>query len=120
MVNNSRTTVVSKHCLYIMFTFQPRSLHISKDISYDYNNFVSNSLYQIPITSFQGRQWVVGSNHYCIVGSLIHNLQKTMLMLRTIDFVVMIVNEKNDITHTLPECLYLFTSFVFIEHLIFP
>jgi len=41
MVDESRTTVVSKHYFCAMFTFQPSFLHISKDVLYDYNNFVS-------------------------------------------------------------------------------
>jgi hypothetical protein len=72
-----------------MFTFHPSSLHISKDVSYDSNNFVLSSLYQIPMTFSQGRQWVVGCGHYYIVGdSLVHNSQVTILMARTIGFVV--------------------------------
>ncbi len=42
-----------------MFTFQPSSLHISKEVLYDSSNFVSNYLYWIPITSFQRRRRVV-------------------------------------------------------------
>ncbi len=45
MVDESRTIVVSKHCLCAMFAFQPSFLLIYKDVSYDYNNFVSSSLY---------------------------------------------------------------------------
>jgi len=78
-VDNSRTIVVFEHCLCAMFAFQPYFLHISKGILYDYNNFVSSSLYQIPTTSLQGRQWVVNYGHYCIVGdSLAHNYQETI------------------------------------------
>jgi hypothetical protein len=51
MVNNLRMVVVSKHCSCAMFVFQSCSLHISKDVSYDFNNFVSNSLYQNRTTS---------------------------------------------------------------------
>jgi len=115
MVDNSRTTTISKYCLCTMFAFQLGSLHISKDVLYDSNKFVSNSLYQIPITSSHERQWVVGSSHYRVVGSLIHSLQETMLMLRTTNFVVKIVKEENNITHTLLECSDALTSFVFIE-----
>jgi hypothetical protein len=80
MVDKSRTIVVSEHCIYVMFTFQPSSLHIFKDVLYDYNNFVSSSFYKIPMTSSQGRQWVVGCGHYCIVGdNLAHNSQETIM-----------------------------------------
>jgi hypothetical protein len=51
MVDNLGMVVVSKHCLYVMFIFQSGSFHISKDISYDSNNFVSSSQYQILMTS---------------------------------------------------------------------
>jgi hypothetical protein len=51
MVDDSRMTVVFEHCLCIMFAFQLGSLHISKDNLYDSNNFVSSSLYHIPMTS---------------------------------------------------------------------
>jgi hypothetical protein len=45
MVDNLGTIVISEHCLCAMFVFQPGSLHISKDVSYDSNNFVSSFLY---------------------------------------------------------------------------
>ncbi len=51
MVDNSKMIIVFEHCLCVMFAFQPSSLHISKDVSYDSNNFVSSSLYQISTTS---------------------------------------------------------------------
>jgi hypothetical protein len=74
MVDNSKMIIVFEHYLCVMFVFQPSSLHISKDISYDFNNFVSSSLYQISTTSFQGRQWVVSFGCYCVVGdNLTHN-----------------------------------------------
>jgi hypothetical protein len=60
MVDNLRIIVVFEHCLCVMFVFQLGSLHIYKDVSYDYNNFVSSSLYQIPTTS---RNWPK-CNHY--------------------------------------------------------
>jgi len=46
MVDESGMTIVFKHCLCVMFVFQLSSLHI-KDLSYDSNNIVSNSLYCI-------------------------------------------------------------------------
>jgi hypothetical protein len=84
IVDDLGTTSISKHCLCTMFMFQPRSLHISKDVLYDSNNFTSSFLYQNPMTSLQRRQWVVGCGHYRIVGdSLVHNYQETILMART-------------------------------------
>ncbi len=55
MVNNLGTTFVFEQCLYIMFTFQLGSLHISKDVLYDFNNLVLSLLYQIPTMSSHGR-----------------------------------------------------------------
>jgi hypothetical protein len=89
MVDELGTMIVSKHCLYIMFVFQPCSSHIFKDVLYEYNNFVSSSLYQIPMTSSQGKQWVVGCGHYRIVGdSLVHNSQETILTVGIASYVV--------------------------------
>jgi hypothetical protein len=51
----------------VMFSFQLGSLHISKDVSYDFNNLVLNLLYKIPTTSSKGRQWVVGCGRYCML-----------------------------------------------------
>jgi hypothetical protein len=45
MVDNSRMIIVFEHCLCTMFVFQPSSLHISKDVLYDSNNFVPSVLY---------------------------------------------------------------------------
>jgi hypothetical protein len=50
MVDNSRTIAISEHCLCVMIVFQLGSLHIFKDNSCDSNNFVSSSLYHIPMT----------------------------------------------------------------------
>jgi hypothetical protein len=51
MVNNLGMTSMSEQCLSAMFSFQLGFLHISKDVSYDYNNLVLNLMYQIPMTS---------------------------------------------------------------------
>jgi len=51
MVDESRTTAIFEHCLCPMFVFQLGFLHISKDVSYDFNNFVSSFLYQILMIS---------------------------------------------------------------------
>jgi hypothetical protein len=55
MVDNLGTTFVFEQCFCIMFTFQLGSLHISKDVLYDFNNLVLSLLYQIPTMSSQGR-----------------------------------------------------------------
>ncbi len=55
IVDNLGMAIIFKHCLCIMFVFQLGSLHISKDFSYDSNNFVLSSLYQIPMTFLQGK-----------------------------------------------------------------
>jgi hypothetical protein len=45
MVDNLAMTIILKHCLCAMFAFQLGYLHISKGVSYDFDNFVSTSLY---------------------------------------------------------------------------
>jgi len=45
MVDELGTTTFFEHCFCAMFVFQLGSLHISKYISYDSNNFVLSSLY---------------------------------------------------------------------------
>ncbi len=103
MVDESGMTVVSKHCLCIMFIFQPCSLHISKDVLYDSNNLVSSLLYQIPTTSSQGHQWDLSYDQYRIIGdSLIHNSQDTILMPGIACFVVKIVKDEHKVLNTFP------------------
>jgi hypothetical protein len=51
-----------------MFGFQPRSLHIFKDVAYDANNNVSSLVYQISISIVQGQEWVVSFGCYKVVG----------------------------------------------------
>jgi hypothetical protein len=38
-----------------MFGFQPSSLRISNDVTYDVSNNVSNLVYQIPTSKTQGK-----------------------------------------------------------------
>lgn len=45
MVENLETTIIIKHCLCVMFAFQLGYLYISNDVLYDFDNFVSSSLY---------------------------------------------------------------------------
>ncbi len=105
MVDESRMMSVFKHCFCTMFTFQPFSLHISKDILNDFNNLVSSLLYQIPTTPSQGSQWVVGCGRYCIVGdNLNHNSQNTILTPRTTGSIVKIVKDKHEVLNTILQC----------------
>jgi hypothetical protein len=84
-----------------MFVFQLGSLHIFKDVLYDFNNLVSSSLYQIPTMSSKGCQWVVGFGHYHIVGNnLTHNSQDTILMLGIVGSIVEIVKNKHKVPNT--------------------
>jgi hypothetical protein len=116
MVDNSWTIAISEHCLFDMFAFQPSSLHISKDVSYDYINFVSSSLYQIPMTSLQGRQWVVGCGHCRIVDdSLAHNYQETSLITRTTGSVVKTMKKYFKIDNIFLQCFDSLVSFTFIK-----
>jgi hypothetical protein len=103
MVDNLGMTSMSKQCLCAMFLFELGFLHISKDVSYDYNNLVLNLVYQIPVTSSQGGQWVVGCSCYCIIGnSFTHNFQKTILMPRITRSMVKIVKQKCESNDTWP------------------
>jgi hypothetical protein len=96
--------------LYV--SFQLGSLHISKDVSYDFNNLVLNSVYQIPMISYQGRQWVVGCGCYHNVGnSFIHNSQKIILTPRITRFVVKIVKQEHEVNNIQPLSLVLKTFF---------
>jgi hypothetical protein len=45
LVNGIDATMVFEKCLCAMFGFQPKPLHISKDVAYDVNNNVSSSVY---------------------------------------------------------------------------
>jgi hypothetical protein len=68
------------------------------------------------MTSFQGRQWVVGYACHCIIGdSFIHNFQETILMLRTIRSMVKIVKQEHEINNIQPLFLDKPSSYVFIE-----
>jgi len=98
-----------------MFLFQLRSLYISKDGSYDYNNLVLSLVYQIPMTSSQRRYWVVGCGHYHIVSnSFTHNSQEIILTPRTM-YVVKIVKQEHGVNDT--QLLFSIppSSFDFIE-----
>ncbi len=98
MVDSLGMMVVFEHCLCAMFSFQPSSLHISKDVSYDFNNFVSSFLYQIPMTSLQGRQWVVDYGYYRIVGdNLVHDSQEIILTIGIAGFVVEIMKQELEV-----------------------
>jgi hypothetical protein len=48
MVDDLGMTSVLEHYLYVMFVFQPSSLHVSKDVSYDSNKFVVLDSYDLP------------------------------------------------------------------------
>ncbi len=59
---------------------------------------------------------MVGYGCYCIVGnSLIHNSQETILMSRTIRFVVKIVKQEHEVSDIRPLSLIKPFSFDFIE-----
>jgi hypothetical protein len=54
LVDGTDTIMVFAICLCVMFGFQPRSLHISKDVVYDMNNNVSSLMYQMFVITVQG------------------------------------------------------------------
>ncbi len=68
-VNGTDITIVIEKCLCVMFGFQPGSQHIFKDVTYDANNNISSSMYQISIDIVQGQEWVVSSGRYRVVGA---------------------------------------------------
>jgi hypothetical protein len=73
-------------------------------------------MYQIIVTSFQERQWVVGCERYHIVGdSLTHNFQETILTPRTRGFAVKILKQEHEINDTQPLSSIKPSSYVFIE-----
>ncbi len=68
------------------------------------------------MTSFQGRQWVVGCGcHRIVSNSFIHNFQETILMLRTISYMVKIVKQEHEINDIQLLFLDKPSSYVFIE-----
>jgi Tat protein secretion system quality control protein TatD with DNase activity len=50
---------VIEKCLCAMFGFHPRTVHVSKDETYDDNNNVINSIYQVLVFSDLGLVWRV-------------------------------------------------------------
>jgi hypothetical protein len=52
---------------FLTFGFQLKSLHMSKDATYDANNNVFSLVYQMSITTAQGQEWVVNSKCYKVV-----------------------------------------------------
>ncbi len=72
MVDDLRMTLMSKQCLYVMFSFQLRSLHI--------------------VGGWFGCCRIVGNN--CT-----HNSQGTMLMPRTIRSMVKIMKKEHEVNY---------------------
>jgi len=64
-----------------MFGFQLGSLHISKDVTFDANNNVSNSMYRMLATTIQGQEWVVSSRCYKVVGDNIFAHSKEAILM---------------------------------------
>ncbi len=54
--------------LCVMFGFQPRTVHISKDDAYDDNNNVTIIVYQVPSIITQGLEWTFNAWRFKIVG----------------------------------------------------
>jgi hypothetical protein len=72
-------------------------------------------MYQIPTTSFQHPQWVVGYGWYHIVGdSLNHNSQNTIFMLGIVGSIFKIVKDEHKVLDTLPQCSHALAYFIFI------
>jgi hypothetical protein len=68
------------------------------------------------MTSYQGKQWLVGCGRYRIIGdSLILNSQEIILMPRTIGSMVKILKQKHELSDTRLLFSVKFSSFDFIE-----
>jgi hypothetical protein len=52
---------IIEKCLCVMFGFRPRTVHISKDDTYDDNNNVTIIVYQVPIIITQGLEWTLNA-----------------------------------------------------------
>jgi len=52
---------IFEKCLCVMFGFQPRTMHISKDDAYDNNNNVIIIVYQVSIIIAQGLEWTLNA-----------------------------------------------------------
>jgi hypothetical protein len=66
-------THVIKKCLCGMFSFNIRTMHVSKDDAYDANNNVIRSIYQVLIIGDFNLQWRVNTKRFRIVAK---NLRK--------------------------------------------
>jgi hypothetical protein len=76
--------------LCVMFEFQLGSLHIFKDVTYYAKKiYVSSSVYKVPTTTTQGKQWVVSFRWYKVIGDNMPNhYQETILTLIIVTYVV--------------------------------
>jgi hypothetical protein len=54
LIHESNRVHITEQCLCVMFRFQQGFLHISKDLIYDANNYVSSSLYMFLTFTTQG------------------------------------------------------------------
>jgi hypothetical protein len=52
LVDEFDSTIIFEQCLCVIF--QVGYLHISKDVTYDVNNNILGSMYQMPTTTTQG------------------------------------------------------------------
>jgi hypothetical protein len=77
---------------------------------------VLSSLYQIPTSSSQRCEWVVGCGWYHIVGdNLSHNFQDTILTPGITGYVVKIMKDEHKVLDIILQCLDDIAYFVFIE-----
>jgi hypothetical protein len=54
LVGDEEFVQVTKKCLCTLFGFMLGSIHVSKDVAYENNNVVINSIYQVPSFGPQG------------------------------------------------------------------
>ncbi len=84
-------------CLCDMFGFQLGSLHISKDVAFDANNNVSNSVYWMLGATIQGQEWVVSFGCYKVVGDNVfaHSKETILMPWKTTSMVKTIISRCN-------------------------
>jgi Tat protein secretion system quality control protein TatD with DNase activity len=73
-VDNFGVLHVIEKCLYVMFGFHPRNVHVSKDEVYDHNNNVIRSIYQVIVFGDFGLEWKLNARSFRIV---VKNLSKS-------------------------------------------
>jgi hypothetical protein len=67
LADNFRILHVIEKCLCAMFGFHSGIVHVSKDETYDDNNNVIRSIYQVPVLGDFSLEWKVNGGRFRIV-----------------------------------------------------